>query len=80
MSALKPGLEGSPRASPGVLSMLILKKYFSLPRFSYFFPPPYVKLKWGLKIGGRVLIATNKSNYLANQKHGAINKYDDCIY
>jgi hypothetical protein len=35
MSALKPGLEGSPRASPAVLSMLTLKKYFSHPRFSY---------------------------------------------
>jgi hypothetical protein len=57
------------------------EKYFSHPSLSYLlFSTAILKLKLGLQIGGRVLIATNKSNYLANQKHGAINKYDDCIY
>ncbi len=47
------------------------QKYFSHPSFSYllFFQPhlPPIKLKLGLQIGGRVLIATHleQSNYLA---------------
>jgi hypothetical protein len=34
--------------------------------------------KLGLELGGRILIGTHfdKSNYLANEKHGVFNKYD----
>jgi hypothetical protein len=74
MSALKPGLEGSPRASPAVLSMLTLKKYFSHPNFSYLlFSTAICKTETGT--------ANSLESKLSSQsKHGAINKYDDCIY
>jgi hypothetical protein len=36
----------------------------------------------GVQIGGRLLIATHldQSNYLANQKQGAVNKYDLTVF
>ncbi len=45
---------------------------------TYFFPTTPIKLKLGLQICGRLLIATHldQSNYLDNQKQGAVNKYD----
>jgi hypothetical protein len=48
-----------------------LQKYFSHPSIViYFFPTPPIKLKLGLQMGGRLLIATHldQSNYLANQQ------------
>ncbi len=48
-----------------------LQKYFSHASLVlYFFPTPPIKLKLGLQIGGRLLIATHldQSNYLANQQ------------
>jgi hypothetical protein len=45
-----------------------------------FFPAPSINLKLGLRVGGRLLIATYQSNYLPNQKHGAINKYDLTLF
>jgi hypothetical protein len=48
-----------------------LQKYFSHASLVlYFFPAPPIKLKLGLQIGGRLLIATHldQSNYLANQQ------------
>jgi hypothetical protein len=55
-----------------------LKKYFSHPSLSDFSPTPPIKLKLGVQIGGRLLIATHlyQSKYLANQKQGAANEYD----
>jgi hypothetical protein len=54
-----------------VLSMW-LQKIFLTSKFSYllFFPTPCIKLKLGLQIGGRLLIATHldQSNYLTNQQ------------
>jgi hypothetical protein len=47
-----------------------------------FFPAPSIHLKLGLWVGGRLLIATyvEQSNYLANQKHGAVNKYELTVF
>jgi hypothetical protein len=48
-----------------------LQNYFWHPRLViYFFPTPPIKLKLGLQIGGRPLIAAHldQSNYLANQQ------------
>jgi hypothetical protein len=48
-----------------------LQKHFSHPSLViYFFPTPPIKLKLGLQIGGRLLIATHldQSNFLANQQ------------
>jgi len=41
----------------------------------YFFPTPPIKLKLGLQIGGRLLLATrlDQPDYLANQKYEAVN-------
>jgi len=51
---------------------ITLQKYFSHPSFSYLplFPSPPIKLKPGLQIGGRLVIATHldQSNHLANQE------------
>jgi hypothetical protein len=50
---------------------LTLQKHFShLSLVIYFFPTPPIKLKLGLQVGGRPLIATHldQSNYLANQQ------------
>jgi hypothetical protein len=46
-------------------------------------PTPPIKLKLGLQIGERLLIATHldKSNYLANLKQKVVNQYDlTCVY
>ncbi len=48
-----------------------LQKYFAHPSLViYFFPTPPIRLKLGLQISGRLLIATDldQSNYLANQQ------------
>jgi hypothetical protein len=47
-----------------------------------FFPTPPVKLTLGLQVGGILLIENHLdlSNYLTNQKHGAINKYDLTVF
>jgi hypothetical protein len=64
------------RASPTVLHMWNISHIQVL--VTYFFPTTSIKLKLGLKICGRLLIATHldQSNYLDNQKQGAVNKYD----
>ncbi len=62
---------------------MTMRKYFSHPSFSYLlFPTPPISLKMGLQIGGRLLVATHldQSNYLANQKQGAVNKYDLTVF
>jgi hypothetical protein len=43
-----------------------------------FFPTAPIKLKSGLQIGARLLLAIHldQSNYLANQKQEAVSKYD----
>jgi hypothetical protein len=48
-----------------------------LVRLTNRFPTPPIKLKLELQVGGRLLIATHldQSNYIANQKQGAVNKY-----
>jgi hypothetical protein len=47
-----------------------------------FFPTPPVNLRLGVQVGGRLLIANylDQSNYLTNQKHGAINKCDLTVF
>jgi len=47
-----------------------------------FFPTPPLKLKLGLQVGGRLLLAThlNQSNHLPNQKQGAVNQYDSTVF
>jgi len=56
-----------------------LQKCFSHPSFSCLLlfsnPTPPIKLKLGLQICGRLLIATHldQSNYVANHKQGAVN-------
>jgi len=47
-----------------------------------FFPTPPIKLKLGLQGGRRLLIATHldQSNYLANEKQGAVNKYELTVF
>jgi hypothetical protein len=47
-----------------------------------FFPTPPIKLKLGLQVGGRLVIATHwdQSNYLGNQKHGATHRYDLSVF
>jgi hypothetical protein len=47
----------------------------------YLLPTLSIQLK-GLQIGGRLLVATHldESNYLANQKQGAVNKYDLILF
>jgi len=59
-----------------------LQKSFSRPSFSYFVSTPPIKLNLGLQKGGRLLIATHldQSIYLANQKQGAVNKYDLTVF
>jgi hypothetical protein len=46
------------------------------------FPTPPIKLKLGQRVEERLLIATHldQSNYLANQKQGAVNKYDLTVF
>jgi len=47
-----------------------------------FFRTPHIKLKLGLEVVGRLQIATHsdQSNYLANQKQAAVNKYDVTVF
>jgi hypothetical protein len=65
---------GDPRRHKSISSSaqyVTLQKYFSHPSFGYLlFPSPPIKLKLGLQMGGRLLIAAhlNQSNYLANQQ------------
>jgi hypothetical protein len=58
--------------------IFLMSKFYLLT----FFQPHPIKLKLGLQIGGRLLIATHlePSNYLANQKQGAANKYDLTVF
>jgi hypothetical protein len=54
---------------PSSAQYMAMQKYFSHPCLViYFFPTPPIKLKLGLQIGGRLLIATHQdqSNYLAD--------------
>jgi len=71
------------RAFSGSAQYVTLKVYFSHPTLSYFFPNTPIKLKLGLHINWRLLIATHldQSIYQANQKQGVINKkYFECVY
>jgi hypothetical protein len=71
------------RASPVVLSMWPCKNISHIQVLvTYFFPTPPIKLKLGLQIDGSLLIATHldKSNYLASQKQGSVNKYDLTVF
>jgi hypothetical protein len=50
---------------------------------NFFFPTPPIKLKLGLQIGGRLLIATqlDQSNHLVNQKKlRSLNKCDLTVF
>ncbi len=66
------------RASSAVLSMWPYCKNKSHIQVLVicFFPTPPIKLKLGLQIGMRLLIATHldKSNYMVNQKQRTVNK------
>jgi len=67
------------RASPRMLSMQPCTKISNIQALVInFFPTPPIKLKWRLKACGRLLIATHldQSNYLANEKQGAVKSYD----
>jgi hypothetical protein len=67
------------RASPPTLSMWPCWKISHIQVLSSnFFPTPPIKLKLGLQVNGRLLIATHldQSNYLANQKQGPVNTYN----
>jgi hypothetical protein len=67
------------RASPEVLRMWPCKNVSHIPVLViYFFPIRPIKLKLGLQIGGRLLIATHldQSNYVDNHKLGVVNKYN----
>ncbi len=71
------------RASPAVPSMWPCKNISCVQVLvTYFFPTPPIKLKLGLQIDGRLLIATHldKSNYLTSQKQGSVNKYDLTVF
>ncbi len=62
---------------------MTLQNYFSHPRFSYLFcPTSHIKLELRLQIAQKllILIHMDPSNYLANQKQGAINKYDLTVF
>jgi hypothetical protein len=63
------------RASPEVLSMWPWKNVSHIP---VLVPIQPIKLKLGLQIGGRLLIATHldQSNYVDNHKPGVVNKYN----
>jgi len=72
------------RASPAVVLSMWPCKNISYIQvlIIYFFPTPPIKLKLGLRIGGRLLIATHldQSNYLTNQQEGAVNKFDLTVF
>jgi len=46
------------------------------------FPTPPIKLKLGLQVGGRLLIATylDQSSYIANWKQVVVNKYNLIVF
>jgi hypothetical protein len=65
------------RASSAVLSMWLCKSISHIQVLViYFFPTPPIKLKLGLQIATHMY----QSNYLANQKQGALNKYNLTIF
>ncbi len=68
--------------SPEVLNMEPCKNISQIQvSVIYFFPTPPIKLKLGLQIDGKLMaIHLDQSNYLANQKQGAINKYNLTIF
>jgi hypothetical protein len=71
------------RASPAVLSMWPCKNISHIQILGiYLLPTLSIQLKLGLQIGGRPLVATHldESNYLVNQKQGAVNKYDLIVF
>jgi len=72
------------RASPAVVLSMWPCKNISYIQvlIIYFSPTPPIKLKLGLQIGGRLLIATHldQSNYRTNQKQGALNNFDLTVF
>ncbi len=71
------------RASPAVLSIWPCKNISHIQVLGiYLLPTLSIQLKLGLQIGRRLLVATHldESNYLANQKQGAVNKYDLIVF
>jgi hypothetical protein len=65
------------RASPPTLSIWPCKSTSHIQVLgTNFFPPPQIKRKLGLHVGGRLLLATHldQSNYVTNHKQGAVNK------
>jgi hypothetical protein len=71
------------RASPPMLSMWPCKNISHIQVLvTNFFPTPPIKLKLWLEVSGRLVIATHldQSNYLPNQKQGALNKYDLIVF
>jgi hypothetical protein len=79
-------LVGASKSISTNVQYVTLETYFSHPSFSYilgnYFPTPPTKLKLGLQVGGRLLVATHseQSNYLPNQKQGAVNEYDLTVF
>jgi hypothetical protein len=71
------------RASPPMLSMWPCKNVSHIQVLvTNFFPTPPIKLKLWLEVSGRLVIATHldQSNYLPNEKQGALNKYDLVVF
>jgi hypothetical protein len=71
------------RASPPMLSIWPCTNISHIRVLvTNFFPTPPIKLKLWLEVGGRLVIATHldQSNYLANQKQGALKKYDLIVF
>jgi len=71
------------RASTQTLSMWPYKSISHITvLLTNCFPTPPIKLKLGQRVEERLLIATHfdQSNYLANQKQGAVNKYDLTVF
>jgi hypothetical protein len=56
--------------------------YLNVTQSKFSNPPHKTQTELGLQVGERLLIATHldQSNYLANQKHGAVNKYKHSGY
>jgi len=71
------------RASPPTFSMWPCKHFSHIQVLvPNFFPTPPRKLNPGGQGGGRLQITTHldQSNYLANQKQGAVNKYNLIVF
>ncbi len=72
------------RASPPTLSMRPCENMSHIQVLvdTNFFPTPPIKVKLGVLVDGRLLIATHldQSNYLANQKQRTVNKYDLTLF